>query len=954
MMKKKVISEINKTTNYFDSIITVNITNLKIISTIIIIWLSHIPLFSNYEVTVSPYFENGHCQNLITVILDGETGPFDIKIIENNIQIESIFNLDNGTYTFLLDQTTSGQYGYNIKIVDEFGCEKWFERDVYCPDCENSNEEVIIDVITDCYCNDQASWSIVEVVDTNLDVHSYEWSHGGDRDPPFLLGAGEHSVTITDICGNQYIRDFEICNCGLEFSWEIDYSIIDGQGYIAPAVTIEGEFPPYTIIRQECLGGLNFNWSNGDETYIANDLDPGEYSVTITNDNGCSRIEEFEVFCIDSDNRFNPTFKIIAFKSPCNEENDVGSMQIQIHLLSFKLVVYDVTNRTTHLIQENENENDLSVVISDLEKGAEYIIYVQDEDTNCLDEILSLNLGCDNCDDLEDEYFLGVQNPCNYSDGDDIGFIVACRYNNDQHIVEWGEGGEIGFFDNCHKFSGKDFEDFDPGGDDSSSKIQCVSIHNIETGCFFESCNQLDLFHRSPCHPYFAQNNNSIDEEPSANLAGSITKLYSGGHVCQISDPNPYIFLPNDPNDPCSGGGTLIVGCYPGFAGTYIDIPSNQEGNSGQDYIGFPFIYGDLSIGCISGGCIWDYLDLLALIPESIPYEVNFSTPDYITGFIKCDPVDGESSDWYLGDIPNVVPGDCFDVDVNLLNTQNVTSLELSITKNVESCEFSSSFTFAPIDANPGETEFVFSCPNLEELFPGEDMIADYCYCVKLYLSTSNNSELVKCKTFSIADQGDIYDCEYCQYLDPYSHKYISFRDCGLGYLFSGSTVNSENYPDCVNIPCTWCTRPVSSGENDENGQTIYDAGVFRTCDGHPETFVGTGGEVLPDCMYLSGDTVDSRSDFDEVYNFTLSIFPNPFANNFNMKFVNDKGYEEIEYRIISSSGEIIENQILHVGNDVNIFTIDALNDKPDGIYMIQLTNNGTAVAEDRMIKINR
>lgn len=85
-----------------------------------------------------------------------------------------------------------------------------------------------------------------------------------------------------------------------------------------------------------------------------------------------------------------------------------------------------------------------------------------------------------------------------------------------------------------------------------------------------------------------------------------------------------------------------------------------------------------------------------------------------------------------------------------------------------------------------------------------------------------------------------------------------------------------------------------------------------------------------------------------------LEIFPNPFENNFNMKFNNQDLYEEIECRIISVNGEIIENKILKVKKGINVFMIDVLQSFPDGIYMIQLSNNGTPIAEDRMIKVNR
>ena len=178
-----------------------------------------------------------------------------------------------GTLTGLAGNST-----YCVTITDAFQCEV-FE---FCTTLEEP-EELSVDLIAsvDASCSDNCNGSLA--VSSGGDVYTYNWSNGdsnvGTTSAVNGLCNGDYTLTVSD---------------GMCTGTEV-FSI----GSPDPIL------PVFTITNSSCNGGsdgsvdldvtggtapYSFDFSNG-----TNDLPAGEYTVTITDDNGCTSIETFAV-----------------------------------------------------------------------------------------------------------------------------------------------------------------------------------------------------------------------------------------------------------------------------------------------------------------------------------------------------------------------------------------------------------------------------------------------------------------------------------------------------------------------------------------------------------------------------------------------------------------------------------------------------------------------------------
>lgn len=108
-----------------------------------------------------------------------------------------------------------------------------------------------------------------------LDVN---WSNGATSDTAGDLGAGDYSVSVTDANGCTTTEAFTIAPAGaLEISLDTSpiscHGLTDGEA----AVTATGG-----------TGAYSYNWSNGETGTVVSGLPPGEISVTVLDDSGCS------------------------------------------------------------------------------------------------------------------------------------------------------------------------------------------------------------------------------------------------------------------------------------------------------------------------------------------------------------------------------------------------------------------------------------------------------------------------------------------------------------------------------------------------------------------------------------------------------------------------------------------------------------------------------------------
>ena len=145
--------------------------------------------------------------------------------------------------------------------------------------------------ITDENCGDQEG--IIDItVSGGVENYSYLWTTGETTEDINELAQGEYSVSLTDANLCTHNETFTItnyvgncipdCDLAITNSNVTDEMCGNGEGEID--LTIFTSFSPYTI-----------EWTSGQTTDDINSLSAGNYSVSITDAEGCELIESFSI-----------------------------------------------------------------------------------------------------------------------------------------------------------------------------------------------------------------------------------------------------------------------------------------------------------------------------------------------------------------------------------------------------------------------------------------------------------------------------------------------------------------------------------------------------------------------------------------------------------------------------------------------------------------------------------
>lgn len=191
--------------------------------------------------------------------VSGDSSPY-LYLWEDGSQNDSLINLAPGIYL-----TT---------ITDANGCSKEISNEIMeTPPIDFTNA-----LIESPLCTLDSTGSI-SLMPTSANVdYQYLWNNDSTSQSISGLTIGDYIVTITNSTGCFLIDTFTLTsqtNIILEFANTAETSLGANDGS-ATAIVIFGEYPPYS-----------FDWSTGDTTSMINNLSTGNYSVTVTDGNGC-------------------------------------------------------------------------------------------------------------------------------------------------------------------------------------------------------------------------------------------------------------------------------------------------------------------------------------------------------------------------------------------------------------------------------------------------------------------------------------------------------------------------------------------------------------------------------------------------------------------------------------------------------------------------------------------
>jgi len=164
---------------------------------------------------------------------------------------------------------------YVVSLRDSKGCTAFLNASVTQP----ALLTVLIDSVKNALCSGGTTGSIYISAGGGTAPYSYAWSNGTTNEDLLNVGANSYNVTITDSKGCTAVGGAAIAQPLPLFADVASFSDAlcngDSTGFVD--ISVAGGVPPYS-----------FNWSNGTNAEDVLNVPSGTYSVTVTDNNGCS------------------------------------------------------------------------------------------------------------------------------------------------------------------------------------------------------------------------------------------------------------------------------------------------------------------------------------------------------------------------------------------------------------------------------------------------------------------------------------------------------------------------------------------------------------------------------------------------------------------------------------------------------------------------------------------
>lgn len=295
----------------------------------------------------------GNAAGTIDLTVTGGTGPY-VYGWSNGETTEDINSLTAGTYTVTVTDATSCADVVDVTISNDDG-----------------GLAIVNPVVTDEFCgNDNGSIDIS--MQGGATPYTYSWSSGQTTQDIAGLDEGSYSVTVSDANGCTDTASYTVINDA--FVEVTDTVITDatcstcGDGAID--ITVGGGTAPYT-----------FSWTGPGgftaATQDINGVDPGVYTVTITDDNGCNITETYTVGNVQGVPDLSIFATLDIWPNPSS-----GMFQVQFTLPGVddaQLMVFDAVGKLVFQKEVFGRSGTIELDLFDLEDGI-YLVRLQGED----------------------------------------------------------------------------------------------------------------------------------------------------------------------------------------------------------------------------------------------------------------------------------------------------------------------------------------------------------------------------------------------------------------------------------------------------------------------------------------------------------------------------------------------------------------------------------------------
>ena len=272
---------------------------------------------------------------------------------------DSIYDLCAGTYYVTITDIATGCPWVDSVVIEYDTTLLWANMNFNSPTCENINNGGVITQVWGYATTYYVEWPQFGTIDTIIADFSAPTNNYFGWTPEYdSLPVGTYNIIVTSDSGCVY---YDTIN--LEPEYELAFTVnatdyCSDQAKGSASLSIISGTPPYTYL-----------WSNGETGSSVNNLDIGNYSVTVTDSNGCTDTKEFT---IENDLEVN----IVISDESCPGAND-GEIFVEIinttsQVNSFLLSLdgtyiqpCQICSTTTHTFTNLSPDNEYHIHIGD-------------------------------------------------------------------------------------------------------------------------------------------------------------------------------------------------------------------------------------------------------------------------------------------------------------------------------------------------------------------------------------------------------------------------------------------------------------------------------------------------------------------------------------------------------------------------------------------------------------
>jgi len=277
------------------------------------------------SLNVACYGEN---TGAINIYANGGTGSLQYNLNGGSFQTSNVF---------------TGLFGgvYFIVIKDALGCTKTIQINVH------EASEIIIDAnVTDVSCGGGNNGVIDISISGGNTNYNFSWSNGLTTEDIFNLVAGTYDVMVMDGNGCSSTHAYTV-------SQPADPVIVNGT-VVNSTGTNNGSI---SIAVTGGVGNYTYEWSNSATTANLTGLNPGVYTVIITDANGCSASNTFIVSSIVNISEIDLIGeKVILYPNPTTQFVIIETEGLMIE----KTAIFDVFGKLIFSNQDQKSKIEIN------------------------------------------------------------------------------------------------------------------------------------------------------------------------------------------------------------------------------------------------------------------------------------------------------------------------------------------------------------------------------------------------------------------------------------------------------------------------------------------------------------------------------------------------------------------------------------------------------------------